>query len=784
MTNRLPKNRISLLIGLLMVFMAFWIAGSVFFIFRNKEQALQVARIKAQAQVQLLGENASSALYAVDAALTAILPLLQNANQVADNAAALFKPHLLLPQIQNILVFDAQGNLRSHLYESSEITCATCPQHRDAWLDFAVETIFTETQDVLIVISRRIETQSGAFAGVIMAVIDPQFFHDRYATYLDIDVDAMLLSDLHGIVLTDWFKYPFKRQKRFTGLPIQQVPLFDAAVEDLWQGGGIHTYEDEQSMIAAYQVPAFPFYITTAYLTSEILRAWRQETRIVLSITSVLTVITLCASVTTIRQVRRREAAEIELRRYQQHLEDLVQVRTRALHQEIAERIQIENVLREREALFHSMFNMHSAVMFLLDPANGRIIEANQAAIRYYGYSLEELQAISIYAINQLSRTEVDQIMNQAKAQQQNNFEFRHRLANGDIRDVEVHSAPITWQRQTILFAIIHDITARKQAEESLRESEQKYRLLAENATDVIWTLNLQGRFTYVSPSVERLRGYTPEEVMQQTLAEALCPGSIEIAVAGLRQAYEMVKTGRQDIRPHRDELEQPCKDGATVWTEAITSRIYNEQGEFIGILGVTRDISERKRMEAELVQAKEHAEAAERLKSTFFANVSHHLRTPLNVILGFADLMAEDTALSPTHQEYLALIRQSGKDLLALLNQMLKVAKLNPEEIMADESSRQLFDLLESQTPQATLTPQAESTLGEEELEALQNRVQELPADVRRRFADAAQHLDIALMSQIINQIRQSQPALANTLERLARNFEYETLLSTFNLS
>lgn len=454
------------------------------------------------------------------------------------------------------------------------------------------------------------------------------------------------------------------------------------------------------------------------------------------------------------------------------------------LELEIAERIQIETALREREALFHGMFDTHSAVMFLLDPANGRILEANQAAVRYYGYSREELQTISIYAINQLDRTAVDQIMNQAKAQQRDHFEFRHRLANGDIRDVEVHTAPVTWQHQTILFSIIHDITARKQAEEALRESEQKYRLLAENVTDVIWTLDFQGRFTYVSPSVKRLRGYTPEEVMQQTLAEALCPGSIEIAVAGLRQTYEMVRTGQQGIRPHRHELEQPCKDGTTVWTEAITSRMYNEQGEFIGILGVTRDISERKRMEAEVVQAKERAEAAERLKSTFFANVSHHLRTPLNVILGFADLMAEDTALSPTYQEYLTLIRQNGKDLLALLNQMLKVAKLDPKEIMTDESSRQLFDLLENQTPQATLTPQPESILGEEEIEALQNRVQELSADVRRRFADATQHLDIALMSQIINQIRQNQPALADTLERLARNFEYETLLNTFNLA
>jgi len=182
--------------------------------------------------------------------------------------------------------------------------------------------------------------------------------------------------------------------------------------------------------------------------------------------------------------------------------------------------------------------------------------------------------------------------------------------------------------------------------------------------------------------------------------------------------------------------------------------------------------------MEAELLRAKEQAETAERLKSTFFANVSHHLRTPLNVILGFTELMAEDATLPPTYQEYLTLIRQNGKDLLALLNQMLKVAKLNPEEITADESSRQLLDLLESQRPQATLTPQPETLLGEEEFKVLRRRVQELPEELRQSFAEAARNLDITRMSQIIDHIRQSQFAIADTLERLTRNFEYETLL------
>lgn len=172
--------------------------------------------------------------------------------------------------------------------------------------------------------------------------------------------------------------------------------------------------------------------------------------------------------------------------------------------------------------------------------------------------------------------------------------------SRGSCIEYDEHGQPVR------LIGTYRDITARKHTEEALQESERKYRLLAENVTDVIWTLDLQGRFTYVSPSVERLRGYTPEEVMQQTMAEALTPASLPIAVAGLRRTYEIVQSGQQEIKVYRHELEQPCKDGTTVWTEAITSRMYDDQGAFVGILGVTRDITARKHAEEALRASEE----------------------------------------------------------------------------------------------------------------------------------------------------------------------------------
>ncbi|MCF8168728.1 MAG: diguanylate cyclase [Rhodoferax sp.] len=143
-------------------------------------------------------------------------------------------------------------------------------------------------------------------------------------------------------------------------------------------------------------------------------------------------------------------------------------------------------------------------------------------------------------------------------------------------------------------------LAASDEARNALRVSEERHRLLADNASDVIWTMDLKGRNTYISPSVERLRGYTVAEALQHTLHEALTPASAQIAQAGLDRALEAIQAKKR-IPNFRAELEQPCKQGGTVWTEVSFSGIQNEAGEFVNFLGVTRDISERKRMDMDL---------------------------------------------------------------------------------------------------------------------------------------------------------------------------------------
>jgi PAS domain S-box-containing protein len=242
-------------------------------------------------------------------------------------------------------------------------------------------------------------------------------------------------------------------------------------------------------------------------------------------------------------------------------------------------------------------------------------------------------------------------------------------------------------------------IAEREEAQRALQTSERQYRLLAENMKDIVWTMDIETlRFTYVSPSVELILGFTPEEQVKKTLEQMLTPESLERAARALRDTIRQERQAGTDPGGSITmELEQFCKNGSTTWVEVTASFLRDEKGKPVQILGVNRDITERRRRQ-EAQQAKLAAENANRAKSEFLANMSHELRTPLNHIIGFTEMMADRRfgPLNGIQIEHLNDVLVSSRHLLDLINDILDLSKVEAGKMTLEPEEVELAPLLE----------------------------------------------------------------------------------------
>ena len=259
---------------------------------------------------------------------------------------------------------------------------------------------------------------------------------------------------------------------------------------------------------------------------------------------------------------------------------------------DFTERRRAEQALRDSEARYRTLFEMNPLPMWVYDIDSLAFTAVNDAAVRHYGYSRDEFLRMSIADIRPLEELPAMQDALRDLPQRRGPKQFRHLKKDGTVIDVDVTSFEFLSGTRRARLVIAQDITERLRGEEELRRSEERYRELFENANDLVYTHDLEGRITSMNIAGERASGYSREELLGTPIHRVLAPEQLERA----REAME--KKLRGEAAATFYEIEMIARDGRTIPLELSTRLIFRD-GKPVGVQGIARDVTDRKANEA-----------------------------------------------------------------------------------------------------------------------------------------------------------------------------------------
>jgi PAS domain S-box-containing protein len=289
----------------------------------------------------------------------------------------------------------------------------------------------------------------------------------------------------------------------------------------------------------------------------------------------------------------------------------------------ITNRKKVENALKESEERYRNVFNNNHTVMLLFDPESGEIVDANPAALNYYGFDRAQIMGMKITDINIPSEGEVNNEITQEEKEKGKHFIFKQKLSDGQIRDVEIYSGPIRMHGRKLLFSVIHDITDRRKAEQALFDHKDFLSSIFESLTHPFFVINVDDyRITHMNSSARPENG--DDNITCYKLSHGFdspCNSEDHPCV------IELVKKIKGPITVEHNHLD---KQGRPITVEVHGYPVFDKKGDVSQVIEYNIDITDRKKAEQEKERLNKE------LEQIIYAT-SHDLRSPLVNIAGYS---------------------------------------------------------------------------------------------------------------------------------------------------